>query len=41
MLKGLETADLARESEGQRSVGTHGLVLHQHFVGLIRSPLLD
>lgn len=41
MLKGLEAADLAREREGWRSVGTHGLVLHQHIVGLIRGPLLD
>ena len=41
MLEALEAADLAREREDWRSVGTHGLAFHQHIVGLMCSPLLD
>ncbi|WLG97385.1 GntR family transcriptional regulator [Pseudomonas sp. FP198] len=41
MLETLEAAELAREREDWRAVGTHGLAFHQHIVGLMRSPLLD
>ncbi|AHL32985.1 GntR family transcriptional regulator [Pseudomonas brassicacearum] len=41
MLEALEAAELAREREDWRAVGTHGLAFHQHIVGLMRSPLLD
>jgi DNA-binding GntR family transcriptional regulator len=41
MLEALEAAELAREREDWRAVGTHGLAFHQHVVGLMRSPLLD
>lgn len=41
MLEALEAAELAQEREDWRVVGTHGLVFHQHIVGLMRSPLLD
>lgn len=41
LLETLEAAELAREREDWRAVGTHGLAFHQHIVGLMRSPLLD
>ncbi len=41
MLEALEAAELAREREDWRAVGTHGLAFHQHIVGLLRSPLFD
>jgi DNA-binding GntR family transcriptional regulator len=41
MLEALEAAELAREREDWRSVGTHGLAFHQHIVGLLHSPLFD
>lgn len=41
MLEALEAAELAREREDWRAVGTHGLAFHQHIVGLMCSPLLD
>lgn len=41
MLEALEAAELAREREDWRSVGTHGLRFHQHVVGLLDSRLLD
>ncbi|WP_024778745.1 GntR family transcriptional regulator [Pseudomonas corrugata] len=41
MLEALEAAELAREREDWRAVGTHSLAFHQHIVGLMGSPLLD
>ncbi|ALI03048.1 pyruvate dehydrogenase complex transcriptional repressor PdhR [Pseudomonas sp. FW306-02-F02-AA] len=41
MLDAIETAQLAREREDWRAVGTHSLRFHQHIVGLLRSPLFD
>lgn len=41
MLESLEAAELAREREDWRAVGTHGLAFHQHIVGLMHSPLFD
>ncbi|WP_210643510.1 GntR family transcriptional regulator [Pseudomonas sp. Tri1] len=41
MLEALEAAELAREREDWRAVGTHGLAFHQHVVGLMGSPLLN
>ncbi|MQA55834.1 GntR family transcriptional regulator [Pseudomonas piscis] len=41
MLDAIEAAELARDREDWRAVGTHGLVFHQHVVALLDSPLLD
>ena len=41
MLDAIEAAELAREREDWRAVGTHGLRFHQHVVGLLGSPLFD
>ncbi len=41
MLDAIEAAELAREREDWRAVGTHGLRFHQHVVGLLDSPLFD
>lgn len=41
MLEALEAAELAREREDWRAVGTHGLAFHQHVVGLMGSPSLN
>ncbi|MFJ3157725.1 MAG: GntR family transcriptional regulator [Pseudomonas protegens] len=41
MLDAMEAAELAREREDWRAVGTHGLRFHQHVVGLLGSPLFD
>ncbi|WP_434675133.1 GntR family transcriptional regulator [Pseudomonas sp. D3-10] len=41
MLEALEAAELARDREDWRAVGTHSLAFHQHIVGLMRSPLFD
>ncbi|SFX20613.1 GntR family transcriptional regulator [Pseudomonas sp. NFACC36] len=41
MLDALDAAELAREREDWRVVGTHSLAFHQHIVGLLGSPLLD
>lgn len=41
MIDAIEAAQLAREREDWRAVGTHSLRFHQHIVGLLRSPLFD
>ncbi|TVT82784.1 GntR family transcriptional regulator [Pseudomonas sp. H3(2019)] len=41
MIEAIEAAQLAREREDWRAVGTHSLRFHQHIVGLLRSPLFD
>ncbi|MGC5701150.1 GntR family transcriptional regulator [Pseudomonas sp. NFXW11] len=41
MRDAIEAAELARDREDWRAVGTHGLRFHQHVVGLLGSPLLD
>ncbi|NBB60344.1 GntR family transcriptional regulator [Pseudomonas sp. ODNR1LW] len=41
MRQALEAAELAREREDWRAVGTHGLAFHQHIVGLLHSTLFD
>ncbi|MGA8138753.1 MAG: GntR family transcriptional regulator [Pseudomonas gingeri] len=41
MLESIEAAELAREREDWRALGTHSLAFHQHIVGLMRSPLFD
>ncbi|MCU7650095.1 GntR family transcriptional regulator [Pseudomonas piscis] len=41
MLDAIDAAELAREREDWRAVGTHGLLFHQHVVALLGSPLLD
>ncbi|QZI72415.1 GntR family transcriptional regulator [Pseudomonas protegens] len=41
MLDAIEAAELAREREDWRAVGTHGLRFHQQVVGLLDSPLFD
>jgi len=41
MLDALEAAELAREREDWRAVGTHGLAFHQHIVALLHSPMFD
>lgn len=41
MLDVLEAAELAREREDWRVVGTYSLAFHQHIVALLGSPLLD
>lgn len=41
MIEAIEAAQLAREREDWRAVGTHSLRFHQHIVGLLRSPLID
>ncbi|WP_191488828.1 GntR family transcriptional regulator [Pseudomonas sp. FEN] len=41
MLAAIEAAELAREREDWRALGTHSLAFHQHIVGLMGSPLFD
>ncbi|WOE77912.1 GntR family transcriptional regulator [Pseudomonas protegens] len=41
MLDAIEAAELAKEREDWRAVGTHGLRFHQQVVGLLDSPLFD
>ncbi|KAF0865461.1 GntR family transcriptional regulator [Pseudomonas sp. LD120] len=41
MLDAIEAAELARQREDWRAVGTQGLRFHQQVVGLLGSPLFD